>query len=158
MSKIDDLIKDLEFKKKKIEFLNIILESSKEYEFVEDDVKTDIIKELEHFITTTANKIENNASSNVSKSVKEPDAPQSKQTEEEPKNQPKTEDQREYSVSEKVSFSLQHRDLNSRRVQVMNDENVDIFGKVVGLDAPNVVVETETGPVIKVPINKIVLK
>lgn len=60
------------------------------------------------------------------------------------------------STSDKMNFAMNNRHLADKRVQVMNDQNAQIFGKVVGLDAPYVIVKTETGPTISVPIEKVV--
>jgi hypothetical protein len=65
--------------------------------------------------------------------------------------------QQELSNNDKMAFALGNRHLADKRVQVLNDQNAQIFGKVVGLDAPFVIVKTETGPTINVPIEKVVL-
>lgn len=62
------------------------------------------------------------------------------------------------SVSEQMSFAMANRHLANKKVQVINDANVTLTGTVVGLDAPNVVVQTDTGPKILVPIEKVVLQ
>lgn len=61
----------------------------------------------------------------------------------------------ELSNSDKMNFAMGNRHLANKRVQVLNDQNTQIFGIVVGLDAPDVIVKTETGPTIHVPLEKV---
>lgn len=61
------------------------------------------------------------------------------------------------SVADQMSFAMANRHLANKKVQVINDANVTLTGIVVGLDAPNVVIQTDTGPKILVPIERVVL-
>lgn len=77
-------------------------------------------------------------------------------SQESPPAKSKQQELREMSHNDKMNFALNNRHLGNKRVQVLNDQNAQIFGTVVGLDAPHVVVKTETGPTINVPLEKIV--
>lgn len=56
-----------------------------------------------------------------------------------------------------VRFVMQNKHLDGRKVQVKsNDDNPNITGKVVGLDAPWVIVKTDKGPTIKVQLENII--
>ncbi len=61
----------------------------------------------------------------------------------------------ELSHNEKLNFAINNRPLADKRVQVLNDQNTQIFGTVVGLDAPFVIVKTEIGHTLKVPLEKV---
>ncbi len=61
------------------------------------------------------------------------------------------------STHEKMTFALDNRHLGGKRVNVSNDRNVKIEGTVVGLDAPFIIVKTDTGPTIEVPIEQVSL-
>lgn len=62
----------------------------------------------------------------------------------------------ELSNNDKMNFAMNNRHLANQRVQIINDDRVDIYGLVVGLDAPFIIVKTETGPTIQVPLEKVV--
>lgn len=168
MSKIDEQIlklkeaeKHLALEKKKIEFLNHILNSAKEYEHTDfQEVKTQVIDLLEEFTTKAIEAIENSEKL-IFGTGQEKSVPSSTSVEVPKKEQPSAKDEKkeapQLSPQEKLNFSLNHRHLANKRVSVANDQNVEIKGIVVGLDAPYVVVETTTGPVIKVPVDKVVL-
>ncbi len=59
------------------------------------------------------------------------------------------------SHNDKMNFAMNNRHLADKRVQVLNDANTPIYGKVVGLDAPHIIVKTEAGPTINVPVEKV---
>ena len=169
MSKIDDQIKELQLKKKKIEFLNHILKSAKDYKHKDfDDIKESVIEDLEKFVTNAIVGIENGSGVNwdglmdqndlailktMVNKVKNRPAPT-------PKNQPYNNSSPEKKKpvadpNDKLSFALNNRHLANKRVTVANDQNMQVQGEVVGLDAPNVVVRTDAGPTINVPIDKV---
>lgn len=174
MSKIQSLIEELQFKKEKIEFLQTILENVKQYEHVSDKVREEVHALLNDFVEKTIVNIESGAASNnieqsESLSKEEVDALKAvaqkvrQKTNNEPaKTQPQqpiapVDPNQEVGPNEKMAFALQHRDLADKKVTVANDQNMTIGGVVTGLDAPFVVVKTDTGPTIKVPINKVSL-
>lgn len=167
MSKIEDQIRKLRDEEarlkrqiRKVEFLNHILASAKEYEhqdFV--DVKQDVVQLLSDFVTKTVGAIE--AGSEVTVSVGAPTiliAPTQPQVPVQPQVAKQVQSPTiELSPAQKLDFAMQHRELGGKRVAVENDKNLDIKGEVVGLDAPFVVVAVKGGPTIKVPREKIIL-
>ena len=58
---------------------------------------------------------------------------------------------------DKMSFAMDNRHLSNQTVKVLNDENLDVTGIVVGLDAPFVIVKTIQGPTISVPLEKVIV-
>ena len=176
MSNIDEQIKALQLKKKKIDYVSYIADLIKNDNKCLDfmDVQKEVVAKIEPFLINLMNSIENdtdvvtNSDSNqlteaqlkvlkivADKVINKPD---SLKTETPKTNVVKpTNNISELSPSEKMNFALNHRHLADKSVQVINDEKVTITGKVVGLDAPYVHVKTETGPTIKVPVEKIVL-
>lgn len=64
----------------------------------------------------------------------------------------------ELSTGEKMNFALDNRHLAGKKVNVLNEKNIEIKGEVVGLDAPYVIVKTSTGPTIKVPLPNVSLE
>lgn len=150
MGKIDEIIKKLELKKKKIEFLEHILKSAKEYEDKDfKDVKDDVILLLESFITRAIDIIENPpkykaptklpTSSKVENSVNE----NSQQV------QPEV-DIAEPSVNDKMSFAMENRHLSGREATTIAKDGQIIKGTITGLDAPYIILKTNNGPRIKV--------
>ena len=162
MSKIAEQIQLLRDKEKslqretlKIEFLNHILSSASNYDHVEfNDVKQEVVVLLGDFVAKVTKSIEDGTKFNLVaeqevtkiESVVTPPAAATTA----PVTVKKPVD--EVSPHEKLSFALENRHLAGRKVSVSNDKNMTISGNVVGLDAPFVIVKTETGPVIKVPL------
>ena len=171
MSKIDDQIKSLQLKKKKVEFLTHILISAKDYSHKDfAEVKDAVVETLEAFVTNAISSIEEGgepqdtpnpmlgfsesqvkvlqqlADRALNRKPEPPKAPDSTQAP--PQNE---------APADKMAFALANRHLAGQMVSVANDKNMIVKGKVVGLDAPNVLVKTETGPTIAVPISNISL-
>ena len=174
MSKINEQIKELQTKLKKVEFLNHILDSAKKYENKDfKDVKEDVVSSLDEFVTKEIECIENGAAKtevltqgqlsqdelNVVKSMvqrvqtKKPVNPGNPP----PVNDPYGNKKEIVGSPDKLSFALENRHLANKRVTVANNEGMTVMGEVVGLDAPNVVVKTDTGPTIQVPIGNVSL-
>lgn len=184
MSKIQEQIKALQLKQKKIEYVSYIADLIKNDTKCIDfkEVQPEIVAKLEPFLLDLMTEIETDT---VTKKVKEsdvfteeeiatlkavaqkinskpsqpsapaqPQAPQNSPYNQEPVQKPAA--PQALSNQDKMSFALANRHLADKRVEVMNDQNVKIYGKVVGLDAPFVVVKTETGPTINVPLEKVV--
>jgi hypothetical protein len=61
------------------------------------------------------------------------------------------------SQTDKINFAMDNRHLGNKKVRVFNDQNMDITGTVVGLDAPHVLVKTTAGPTIEVPLERVEL-
>lgn len=170
MSKIEEQIKKLREEEerlkretRKVEFFNHILTSAKEYEHQDfKDVKSDVVALLETFVKKTIEAIE--AGSEVTITVGAPVINIVQTTPQAPAQphvaapaQLKPPAQIEASPSEKMNFAMEHRHLGGKQVQVENDKNLTIRGKVVGLDAPFVIVQVDGGPAIKVPRDKVAL-
>lgn len=60
----------------------------------------------------------------------------------------------EMTANDPIKFALKHRHLENKTVKVQN-ENGLVSGKVIGLQAPNVVLELNNGSKIHVHVNKI---
>lgn len=166
MSKIDEQIKKLreqekrlELEKLKVEFLTHILSSVKDYkEEAFASVKSDVIEVLEPFIKKSIEAIETGntleivlrSNANPAPVIPIPLEAANATPPSKPKN---AEDS--VGPNDKLSFALDNRHLAGKNVNVANDQSIIIRGKVVGLDAPYVLVQTETGPTIKVPRDKI---
>lgn len=56
---------------------------------------------------------------------------------------------------DKMSFAMNNRHLANKKVTAITDQNIAFQGIVVGLDAPNVVIKTDAGPTLEVPIERI---
>jgi hypothetical protein len=59
---------------------------------------------------------------------------------------------------DKISFGLRNRHLDQKRVLVVTKQGIQTAGIVVGLDAPNIVVKTDTGHTIQVPLENVTLE
>lgn len=178
MSKINDQIKELQNKLKRVEFLNHILDSAKHYNNDQfKDVKDEVVALLEDFVTQTIATIENSAGSaqeeqangqltqnelSVVKNMVQ--RVQDRSNGQAPVNDPYGANQQNQPVkpkkpmldaNDKLSFAMSNRHLAGKRVNVANDKGMTVNGEVVGLDAPHVVVRTDTGPTINVPIENI---
>lgn len=177
MSAIDEKIKKLReqerqlgLEKRKIEFLNHILESAKGYDHEDfTEVKAEVVAMLGGFVTQAVHAIENNGKLIVTSEVQSPTTSQpalNTQGAETSRIQSQTPNEAAkpkssepiMSMNEKMNFALDNRHLAGKKVKVANDKNIDINGEVVGLDAPFVLVKTDTGPTIKVPLGNVSLK
>ena len=177
MSSIDSKIKALLLQKKKIEYVSYIADLMKNDTKCIDflDVKEDILAKVEPFLLGLMTAIENNTADNVpvlkegvvipgltpeqaQALVQIADKVLTKQAEV-PKAEKSLQVSRPLvSNADKMNFAMSNRHLANKRVQVLNDMNVTITGLVCGLDAPNIVDKTDTGPVINVPLEKIVVQ
>lgn len=153
MSKIDQLIAELQLKKKKVLFLEHILTSAKDFEDEDfKEVKDDVVQLLEKFTKETIAEIEDGEKP----LTKQPEKPVETKVEQ-PTKKPEQNTSKEpaMSVHEKATFAMANRHLAGKKVDVLNDKNAQIVGEVVGLDAPYVIVKTDTGHRIKVPVDNI---
>lgn len=173
MSKIDTQIKELLAKKKKVDYINYVLDLVKNDTKCIDfsEVKTEIVAQIEPHLLKLIEQIESDVLTEskdtkqliseedleilklLANKVKSKDSIEPKKVNNPP---PKQNNQQHASTQDKMNFALNNRHLAGKRVQVINDQNIDLHGKVVGLDAPFVLVETDTGPVINVPLEKVV--
>lgn len=161
MSAIQDKIKalkeqeeKLKLEQLKIEFLKHIQESVVSYnQPAFSKVKEEVVALVTKFVTRTIGeieglevKVEQTASQTLHVVVGVPPSTPAK-----PQATP------EMSLNEKMNFALDNRHLSGKKVKVANNQNIDINGEVVGLDAPFVLVKTDTGPTIKVPLPNVSL-
>lgn len=161
MSKIAEQTKELTKRLKKVEFLNHILESAQNYDHKDfTEVKDDVVKMLEQFVEESIEIIVNGVKKTASPAIvnkgtfADEDSPQVE--EERPKPPPKKpRPPTEPGHQDKLSFAMQHRPLADKDVSVANDQKRIVKGRVVGLDAPYVLVKVENGPTIKVPPEKV---
>ena len=175
MSKIQEQIKALQLKQKKIEYISYLADLIKNDTKCIDfkDVQKEIVEKIEPFLLSLMTEIEEGAvpKESQSETTLTPEQVEALKkvadrvlTKPVVENQPFAQPQPQQPVQskaepphqDKMRFALDNRHLADKRVQVINDKNVQIYGKVVGLDAPYVVIQTETGPVINVPLEKIV--
>lgn len=166
MSAIDEKIKklreqekQLELEKRKVEFLNHILQSAKDYNhkaFV--DVKNDVILMLIEFTEKAIQAIETGTTPVIAvpkdAAVFQPETPATAPAQAQAKPKPT---EGEMGPGEKLNFALDNRHLGGKKVTVANDKNLTVTGTVVGLDAPFVIVKTDTGPTIRVPLPQVSL-
>lgn len=180
MSKIQEQIKALQLKQKKIEYISyindLISNDTKCIDFKE--IQKEIVSKIEPFLLDLMTSIETDTpikkeetsifteqEISILKSVANTIANKPKPSENKPfvelkdpqlkPSQPAP--TQELSINDKMAFALGNRHLANKRVKVMNDKNVDISGVVVAIDAPNVMVKTDTGPVIAVPVQNLSL-
>lgn len=157
LQKLRDREKQLDLEKRKIEFLNHILDSAKEYNHKAfADVKDEVVSILEKLTESAVDSI-------ISKVVvaAAPITPETSVV------APVTQDSALVKAltpkkpedglgpNDKLNFAMDNRHLAGKIVTIANDKNMTVKGKVVGLDAPYVLVATDTGPVIKVPLEKL---
>jgi hypothetical protein len=181
MSNIDAQIKALLLKKKKIDYVSYVADLIKNDTHCIDfkEVQDEVVSKIEPFLLGLMDAIENDTLNKTAvnqenqlspeqlsalklvadKVLSKPSTPQQSQT----NTQNFSQDTQSVApqkpignVQDKMQFAMNNRHLANVRVQVLNDQNAQIFGTVVGLDAPHVVVKTETGPTILVPIEKVV--
>lgn len=162
MKKLNDIIAQLqaqqahlEREKRKIAFLNHILQSVKEYHDAEfQDVHSDVLALVSDFVTNTIANIETaeepkKASSGTSDSSATEPVP-APRTEPAPRKAPAV------GPAEMMAFALEYRHLSGKSVVVTPPAGHEpIKGSVVGLEAPFVLVKTEAGPTIKVPVESL---
>jgi hypothetical protein len=176
MSAIDDKLKQLkeqelqlQREKRKVELLNLILSSTKDLpqEIGFPDVKDEVVTLLGEFVKNATWAIETGsvlcyeADNRVPIIETTHRAPQIVSPVEQPVKPTPTPIAKtgapELSPNEKLNFALDNRHLGGKKVTVANDKNLVINGTVVGLDAPHVLVKTDTGPTIKVPLDNVSL-
>lgn len=158
MSKIEEQIKVLLKKKKKVEFLQHILSSVTDYDQADfQEVKSEVVALMTSFISKTIAGIEDSAPPQAPVQVPAQAAGTTPSMSEDSVPKAKTPDAAEISAQEKVSFALANRELSGRTVTAYNTNGDSVSGKVVGLDYPNILVQPENGPILKIPRNQIQL-
>lgn len=162
IQKLKEQEKRLERETRKVEFLTHILDSAKDYDHASfKDVKDDVVSLMDNFVKKTIEAIEAGTEVTITvgpafkAATPAPEAPTA-QAPTQPAA-PKKAIEDTVSPGEKLSFAMDNRHLAGKKVSVMNDKNLEIKGSVVGLDAPYVIVKTDTGPTIKVPLPNVVV-
>lgn len=181
MSKINNLIKELQAKQKKIDYISYIADLLKGDTKCVDykEVQEDVLSQIEPLLLKLIESIENdlpmqlihteqedfsreqiNALRQVADRVLNPKAPPPAAPAQPQATQPAAPAQKPnrppMSNQDKIGFAMENRHLANKKVEVINDQNVTIVGTVVGLDAPFVIVKTDSGPTIEVPLEKVV--
>jgi uncharacterized protein YlzI (FlbEa/FlbD family) len=178
MSKLKEELKKLQSQQLKADFFAKIRENIKAIKFNKNDdapEKTQVIEEITAFVDAQIDMIESGEvtrkeeinevlTSDEVKVLKSVAAKVMKQkpvntgvfNEETPAQPAITKEQRlaQMTANDPIKFALKHRHLDGK-VVVFNTPNGDAQGKVVGLNAPNVVVELNDGKKINVPVNGI---
>lgn len=184
MSKIDDLMKQLQEKKTVIEAYNLIADSlgetlkDEKFEGIREDVSGKVaeflIREIESVEEgavqatpsqgTTPGNIEGLSQEQLQALVQVADKVMNKTAA--PQNNPfgsgggPVQPRKRPAPApsqDKVKFALQNRHLENKEVTVTTESGV-VNGTVRGLDAPFVVVQTETGQTIDAPLDSIQVK
>lgn len=154
LKKLREQEKQIEREKKKIEFLRHIEKSVVDYNLKDfAEVKDEVVKLIQTFVESTIKTIEHG-------SEEVPPVLADKTNQPVPPSQnPKTETKSESEIgpNEKMNFALENRHLGGKDVAIEREGKDAIRGKVVGLDAPYVLVRTDAGPTIKVPIQEVKL-
>lgn len=189
MSKIQDQIKELQLKQKKLDYISYVSDLLKNDKHCVDfkDIKEEILSQIDPFLLNLMERIESgtvteaapakiattglNSDETAVLKVLAVEAAKRMSGGTVPTQQRPAQPSSPYSsmdgtppppkkpitnTHDKMSFAMDNRHLGGKRVQVINDKNVDVRGVVVGLDAPLVIVKTDTGPTIEVPLEKIV--
>lgn len=181
MSKIEERLKALKEQEErlrqeglKIQFLQHILDEAKASKLEQfKRVKAPVIEMLEDFVENAIESIEKEqplimtvgspipSPEHLEESKKHivPEEGSSKPKPPEQKKPLKQQEPGELSPQEKLNFAMEHRHLSGKTVKVSNpkDPNLPFSGEITGLDAPFVIVKTEQGPIIKVPLEKVIL-
>lgn len=179
MSNIDAQIKALQAKKKKIDYLSYVADLIKNDTKCIDfkDVQKEIAGRIEPILIQMMTDIENDVQTSLQtgdgftkdqidilkkladRAMSKPATTNSQNTQQSKNTQKSAQTESEMSPNEKMNFAMDNRHLAGRSVNVLDsDDKIISDGTVSGLDAPYVCVKTSTGPIIKVPLNKVVLK
>lgn len=168
MSKIDTELKDLLLRKQKIDYIRYVIDllkgDTKCIDFKE--VQKDVLARVEPFLNELVASIEDNLATSKNETSQNNTftedetgilkvlAQKAKPKVEDVKSVNKTFSETPVSNQEKINFGLNNRHLANAKV-VVNDPKNPLTGLVVGLDAPFVIIKTDAGPTIKVPVEKV---
>lgn len=168
MSKIDEKIKELIRKKNKVELYWHILESLSGYEHEQfQEVKEEVLAEVKAFVDAQIDLIEDGKDKDrnlvkesdveftveeikvLKQTVRKLMTPKDQTIQDpyanqgnppvQPVQKPKTDNRQD-----KISFALANRGLANKRVKCQTP-NGEVLGNVVGIDAPHIIVKTDTG-------------
>lgn len=181
MSKIETMIKELQEKKLKIDYISYVADLIKNDTKCVDfkSVQKEMVSQIEPLLVALMDSVESDTKVELSSDVKAsfeqeevqilkrlvnqiqqkattPNTPASQTQPVAGVNTPSAPTKPVLSNQDKMNFAMTHRNLGNKRVQVLSPESDKIHGLVVGLDAPFVIVKTDTGPTIEVPLEKIV--
>lgn len=174
MSKLEEQLKELQTKKLKADFFKNVKENL--FAMVpkkEDGIEVDVVNEIAAFIDAQVDMIESGEIKTTKeinslfttdevealkriagKVLNKPEVPNAFPNNNNNKALTKQERLLQMTANDPIKFALKHRHLENKNVTVNNDGTI-FNGKVVGLQAPNVVVETNSGQRIAVHIDKI---
>lgn len=167
MSILDEQLKELQGRKLKVEFFNLLKKnigsiSDPKFKSVEKEVKDDLFTFIQAQVDMieggeVKSKSEINELFNedtvktlliLAEKVKSKQT-SSRQTQEPVKQADSLENQLDYSKADKISFALQYRHLGGKDIKVSSQGGAK--GKVVGVDAPYIVVQLLNGQTVSVP-------
>lgn len=150
MSLIDEQIKKLTLVKKKIEFAQKLKDPKNLGKWVSDypEIKEDMMKILSKFSDKLVASLEKNYSL--------PSLDGQETLKHVPKNVPKKpqKQNKELPKQDKITFALENRRLADQKVNVRTEQGV-FKGKVIGLDAPFVIVRLDSGATVQREIQDI---
>lgn len=150
MSLIDEQIKKLTLVKKKIEFAQKLKDPKNLGKWVSDypEIKEDMMKILSKFSDKLVASLEKNYSL--------PSLDGQETPKHVPKNVPKKpqKQNKELPKQDKITFALENRRLADQKVNVRTEQGV-FKGKVIGLDAPFVIVKLDSGATVQREIQDI---
>lgn len=176
MSKLEDQLKELQTKKLKSDFFKYLKGSLNDLKFEEnrfDDVKSEVMESMNAFIDAQIDMIESGEINQKqeleelfnSEEVKVLKLMASKALNKQTNNplgEPRpqvvlTKEQRiaELTANDPVKFALRHRHLEGKSVQFTNQDGT-FNGKVVGLNAPNIILEMPSGNKVQVHVDQII--
>jgi hypothetical protein len=181
VSKIQDQINQLLTKKKKIDYIASVIETiqnptfgGSEFSEIKEELDGLAILKLKELSDSIENDIDPMAPKGLGlseekikildilaeKALKRAEQPQSTPSAQNNvySQQPSPKKDRVLGVAEKMEFAQQNRHLGGKHVQCIGEQGIAINGKVVGLDAPFVLVETTSGHTIEVPLEKVVVQ
>lgn len=182
MSKLDDQIKELNLRKTKVECLAAVNKSLKDVTEKYKDAGAEVKALIKGFIDAQINMVEEGVSPNIlepgfsaeevsvlkqminkiiSKGATKPVAVAKPVENNAFSKEPVTETSRavaeandHHAKADKIRFALQNSHLSNKRVKV-EDGDASSEGVVVGIDAPNIIVKTDNGLILKVTLDKI---
>lgn len=175
MSKILDRIEQLKRQQKKVDFLLHILDSAKNYNDKDfKDVHEEVVEKLTVFVENSIKNIEDgseldsNSSSGLNLTEEQKnnlllilDKVSKGKTIQAPANQKKLSNpvkNNHLDKQDKLAFAMDNRHLANKKVVATNISGDKVNGTVVGLDAPYVVVRTDSGVTVQVELEQIELR
>lgn len=153
MSKIQEQIQRLQREQLKVELLQKILKSIKQNKDEKfKDVKGDVEKIFERFITRLIQAMEDSVDEEPRKT---PPPPAAKTPTKKKPQAVKPQDGSPVDTNTILNFSLDHRHLAGKKVNVFTDSDEKVVGEVRGMEYPHILVQVGQH-LIKVPPDRLV--